>query len=120
MAWRLPVRPGSVRVARRLVHHVCRSWCIPKASESAVLAVSELVGNVARAGGTHVRLCLSWTPRRLRVEVWDAIPAILSAPRQVDASLETDRGLWLVSRSATRWGSHLTSRGKYVWAEFAL
>lgn len=120
VAWRLPVKPGAVRVARRLVQHVCRAWCIPTASDSAVLAVSELVGNVARAGGTHVRLCLSWTPRRLRVEVWDAIPASLSASRQVDVSLDGGRGLWLVRHSATRWGSHSTSRGKCVWAEFSL
>ena len=120
VAWRLPVKPGSVRVARRLVHLMCRSWRIPQASESAVLAVSELVGNVARAGGTDVRLCLSWTPRRLRVEVCDAVPGIPRAPRRVAASDERGRGLWLVSQHATRWGSEPTPRGKCVWAEFAL
>jgi len=120
VAWRLPVKPGSVRVARRLVHLMCLSWRIPQASEPAVLAVSELVGNVARAGGTDVRLGLSWTPRRLRVEVCDAVPGIPRAPRRVEASEEGGRGLWLVSQNATRWGSQPTPRGKCVWAEFAL
>ncbi len=120
VAWRLPVKPGSVRVARRLVHLMCRSWGIPQAADPAVLAVSELVGNVARAGGTDVRLGLSWTPRRLRVEVCDAVPGIPRAPRQVAASEEGGRGLWLVSQNATRWGSQPTPRGKCVWAEFAL
>ncbi len=99
---------------------MCRSWGIPQASDPAVLAVSELVGNVARAGGTDLSLCLSWTPRRLRVEVCDAVPGTVTAPRQVDASKEGGRGLWLVRQSATRWGSQPTPRGKSVWAEFAL
>ncbi len=120
VAWRLPVKPGSVRVARRLVHLVCRMWGIPQAADPAVLAVSELMGNVAKAGGTDVRLCLSWTPRRLRVEVCDAAPATATAPPQVDGSNEGGRGLWLVRQSASRWGSQPTPRGKCVWAEFAL
>lgn len=99
---------------------MCRLWRIPEVSDPAVLAVSELVGNAARAGGTDVRLCLSWTPRRLRVEVCDAVPGTLTAPRRVEAGKESGRGLWLVSQSATRWGSQPTPRGKCVWAEFAL
>lgn len=117
--WSLPARPTSVRVARRLVPIVCRLWHTSAASDSAALAVSELMGNVVRAGGTEVTVRLSWTPRRLRLEVCDTVPG---APvrRTPEPDAESGRGLWLVSQTAVRWGTRPWPRGKCVWAEFAL
>ena len=118
--FRYPLDPASVRVARRVVAGVCRFWRAGDACDTATLAVSELVGNSVRAGaGEEVRLRLSWTPRRLRVEVCDESP---DTPRlgQPDATAESGRGLWIVSQLAVRWGTQVQTHGKCVWAEIAL
>ena len=66
----LPVSPGAARLARATAQVACRTWRISSACEVAVLAVSELVGNAVRHGGSgRLTLRLSMTPRRLRLEV---------------------------------------------------
>ena len=118
--WTCPVHPASVRLARRMVRSMCGFWRASDACDTAVLAVSELVGNAVKAAvGTEVTLRLAWTPRRLRVEVVDASPG---TPRLREAA-ETDeggRGLWLISQLAVRWGVEPRTPGKCVWAEIAL
>lgn len=118
--FRYPVDAASVRGARRVVAGVCRFWRAADVCDAATLAVSELVGNSVRAGtGQEVRLRVSWTPRRLRVEVCDESPETPTVGSP-DPLAESGRGMWIVSQLAVRWGTQKQSRGKCVWAEIAL
>lgn len=115
-----PLRPQSVRLARHATRYACRAWALTGATDAAELAVSELFGNAVKAGaGSDATLRLSWTPRRLRVEVCDACPATPQS-RVADVQEEGGRGLWLIGEMAVRWGSDAMPEGKCVWAEFAL
>lgn len=115
-----PMHPNAIRLARRVVRTACHFTRAGDAGDAAALTVSELLGNAVKArAGTHVTLRLSWTTRRLRVEVCDASP---HAPllRRAELTDEGGRGLWLVSELAVRWGVQPRSSGKCVWAEIAL
>lgn len=115
-----PLHPRSVRLARHVAKNMCRLWRAAGATDHAELAVSELFGNAVRAAtGEEATLRMSWSPRRLRVEVRDADPR----PPVVREALPTDqsgRGLCIVAATAVRWGSDRLPNGKCVWAEFAL
>jgi len=118
--WTFPLHPRSVAVARAAVRYVCRLWHTPSATHDAQLAVSELLGNaVTASGGSEATLRMSFTPRRLRVEVCDDSPR-LPTLREAELHEEGGRGLWLVRETAVRWGTQLLPGGKCVWAEFAL
>ena len=116
----LPVSPGSARLARATAQVACRAWRISPACEDAALAVSELVGNAVRHGGSgRLTLRLAMTPRRLRLEVTDdsaGSPALRMPPPDA----ESGRGLWLVASVATRWGVEPAPPGKRIWVEIAL
>ncbi len=115
-----PLHPSAVRLGRQLVRTACHRVREPDACDTAAITVSELVGNAVKAGaGSAVTLRLTWTPRRLRVEVIDACPR---APerREAEPMDEGGRGLWLVSEFAARWGVEPAGGGKRVWAEIAL
>lgn len=115
-----PLRPASVRLARDAVRRLCLAWRAVSAMDDAELAVSELFGNAVRAGGPErATLRISWTPRRLRVEVCDGAPGdpVLREPGPDE---EGGRGLWLVRELAVRSGIERQAHGKCVWAEFAL
>ena len=115
-----PLQPHAVRLARVVVRAVCLVLRAGDAADAALLTVSELLGNAVKAAvGSEVTLRLSWTSRRLRVEVCDASPYV-PAPRKAGLSEEGGRGLWLVSEVATRWGVRREAGGKCVWAEIAL
>lgn len=115
-----PLHPRSVRLARHAVKHVCRLWRAAGATDNAELAVSELFGNAVRAGtGEEATVRMSWSPRRLRVEVCDADPRQPTL-REAELTDESGRGLFLIASTAVRWGSERRPAGKCVWAEFAL
>lgn len=79
-----------------------------------------MVGNSVRAGvGDTVTLQLDWTPRRLRIEVYDDASG-LPQLTQAKPLAENGRGLWIISQLAVRWGTIRQRPGKIVWAEFAL
>ena len=117
---RLPVHATVVALARQLTRSVSRAWPDKDSCDAVLLVLSELLGNAVKAAvGTSVWLRLSWTPRRVRIEVADDSGA-LPVPRQAGVHEEGGRGLWLVSQMAVRWGSHPVGQGKCVWAEVAL
>ena len=116
----LPVAPTAARLARGTAQLACRAWRVSSACEVAALAVSELVGNAVRHGGSgRLTLRLSMTPRRLRLEVIDSSPGT-PVVRQPPRDAENGRGLWMVAELATRWGVEPTPGGKSVWVEIAL
>ncbi|OEV02625.1 ATP-binding protein [Streptomyces oceani] len=124
----------GARLARRLTTVRLDEWGVPydsDASHTAALIVGELATNATVHGhtsGQDFALSLSLTTvegtRVLRIEVSDTVgraglPETVTPP---DPSVETGRGLLLISALARRWGSteraHPTAAGgKTVWAE---
>ncbi|MFF2041695.1 ATP-binding protein [Kitasatospora sp. NPDC058170] len=116
---RLPSRPESGPVARRLVLSVLESWDLHQQLEVGELLTSELVANAVRhAAGRTIGLEVTRKPGWLRVEVRDssrALPClILAEPLPIN---EFGRGLKIVDDLADRWGADLLPRGKSVWFE---
>jgi anti-sigma regulatory factor (Ser/Thr protein kinase) len=115
----LSSRPESAATARRLTHAVvARQWGLSaQTAESAVLLVSELVGNAVRHTGARVfGLRMARRPGWIRIEVRDpsrGLPCLLPV-QPMDVS---GRGLFLVDKLSDRWGVDLLPRGKTTWFE---
>ncbi|MFE6054968.1 ATP-binding protein [Kitasatospora sp. NPDC056446] len=116
---RLPSRPASGPVARRLVLSVLESWELHQLLEAGELLTSELVANAVRhAAGRTIGLHVSRKPGWLRVEVRDssrALPCMIMAESK--PVNERGRGLKIVDDLSDRWGADLLPRGKGVWFE---
>jgi anti-sigma regulatory factor (Ser/Thr protein kinase) len=121
---RLPSRPESAAVARRLAQSVVlREWGLgARLAEETVLLVSELVGNAVRHAGARtfgLRMWLLRSRNSIRVELRDpsrGLPCLM--PVQ-----ETDvcgRGLFLVDELSDRWGVDLEPYGKATWFEMRI
>ncbi|MEV7777413.1 ATP-binding protein [Kitasatospora sp. NPDC088351] len=116
---RLPSRPESGPLARRLVLSVLQTWELHQQLEVGELLTSELVANAVRhAAGRTIGLQLARKPGWLRVEVRDssrALPCMILA--DTSPVNERGRGLRIVDDLADRWGADLMPRGKSVWFE---
>jgi anti-sigma regulatory factor (Ser/Thr protein kinase) len=122
--------PRGARLARRLVSHRLDQWGYgydSAANETLTLIAAELTCNAVRHGhvpGRDFRVRLTATPDTLRVEVTDIrterVP--LLSPQEPPGDVESGRGLLLVARLATRWGTtpRPAAPGKTIWAECAL
>jgi anti-sigma regulatory factor (Ser/Thr protein kinase) len=120
---RLAAVPSAVPWARRILKHVLREWELQSLGDCALLAVSELVTNAVqrspcsgRSDRETVELTLKATGNGLRIDVWDANPAM---PVLTEADLTGDRGrgLVLVDFLSDAWGHRPAGRGKVVWCE---
>jgi anti-sigma regulatory factor (Ser/Thr protein kinase) len=115
----LPSLPESAGTARRLTQvAVLRQWGLsPRLAESAVLLVSELVGNAVRHTGARIfGLRMKRRPGWVRFEVRDpsrGLPCLMPV-QEMDVS---GRGLFLVDKLSDRWGVDLLPRGKTTWFE---
>ncbi|MGW7573149.1 ATP-binding protein [Streptomyces sp. NPDC054765] len=121
-AVRLPSRPQSAGIARRLTAAVLLTqWSLtPQLTEHAVLLVSELVGNAVRHTGART-FGLRMLRRRgwIRIEVRDpsrGLPCLMPV-QEMDIS---GRGLFLVDKLSDRWGVDLLPRGKTTWCEMRI
>lgn len=117
VAGQFPAQAHSPLATRRLVTDALRRWGHDdKRLADAQLIVTELATNAI----VHARTAFSVHARDhgsgVRISVSDSSHAEPSVgdPAQDDLS---GRGLWLVSRLASRWGVELTEDGKTVWAE---
>ncbi|MFI0161933.1 ATP-binding protein [Streptomyces albidoflavus] len=128
-AMRFTFTPRGARLTRRLVSHRLDQWghaYDSAANETLTLIAAELAANAVRHGhvrGRDFHLQLTTAADTLRVEVTDTraerVPP--SSPQEPPGDAESGRGLLLVARLATRWGSvpRLDAPGKMVWAELA-
>ncbi|MDX3640661.1 ATP-binding protein [Streptomyces sp. MB09-02B] len=126
-AMRFTSTPRGARLARRLVSHRLDQWGYgydSAVNEALTLIAAELTANAVRHGhvpGRDFHLRLTTTRDTLRVEVTDTraerVPP--RSVREAPGDAESGRGLLLVARLATRWGTdpRPTSPGKTVWAE---
>jgi anti-sigma regulatory factor (Ser/Thr protein kinase) len=115
--------PSAVPWARRVLKHVLREWELESLGDAALLAVSELVTNaVERSPGDGrsdrelVELRLRATGSGLRIEVWDASPAV-PVLQEADLTGDRGRGLVLVDVLSAAWGHRPAGCGKVVWCE---
>lgn len=115
----LPAAGQAAGMARRLTREALASWELQQLEETAVLLVSELVGNAvrhARAGESGLQLRLVAARTCLRIEVTDADrrPPQPRAPAGMD---ESGFGFVLVDALASNWGVDHAAAGKTVWIE---
>jgi CheY-like chemotaxis protein len=112
---RLPADPVAARTARGLLRDALSSLDRELLS-SIELLVSELVTNAVLHASSAARLDVHVNRGSIRVEVFDD-DTTLPAPREADAWATGGRGLQLVDRIASRWGSEAKQGGKVVWFE---
>nr|WSW69142.1 SpoIIE family protein phosphatase [Streptomyces sp. NBC_00995] len=118
-AWELPHDTSAPAEARRLVAAQLAGWNLPDdTGDATVLIVSELVTNAVRYGRPPVRLRLI-LDRGLTCEIRDGST---TAPHMKYAGAvdEGGRGLFIISRLATLWGTRYAPQGKTVWSEQTL
>ncbi|GID90979.1 hypothetical protein Adi01nite_03910 [Amorphoplanes digitatis] len=110
---------ASVPAARRFAGDILAEWGQAAVRENACLLLDEVITNAIQhtVGDVRVSMLLG---RRLRVEVRDGSPR-RPDKRPFDIAGETGRGLHIVERLATAWGSEpLRGTGKTVWFELEL
>lgn len=123
---RLAALPSAPCGARRVLADMLREWQLEEMADPALLVLSELVTNAVQASGKGtgrdrqiITLTLQLTDTSLRMEVWDANPA-LPAPRKADLLSDHGRGLLLVDAIGDAWGHRAADGGKMVWCEVAI
>jgi anti-sigma regulatory factor (Ser/Thr protein kinase) len=117
----LPVTGPAASRARAFTKDALAHWGLAEFQETAVLLVSELVGNVVRHARSRehgLRLRLRADVCWLRIEVFDTDPG-LPRPRTPGEGDESGFGFVLIEALAAGWGVHQEPGGKTVWAELA-
>ncbi|MBD0671822.1 ATP-binding protein [Streptomyces sp. CBMA156] len=114
--------PKPVARARGFTAEAVGDWYLPDVHEGVgadvVLLVAELVANAMLHGDGPLELVLDATGERLRVEVSDRSPAMPALRHPHDPALPGGHGLFIVQRTADRWGAEPHGQGKTIWAEF--
>jgi anti-sigma regulatory factor (Ser/Thr protein kinase) len=115
----LPATGRAAGLARRAARDALSAWRLADLEETAVLLVSELVGNVlrhARTGVLALVLRLEPDESTLLIEVHDADPHE-PRPHRPGALDECGFGFVLIEALAGKWGVRQTAAGKAVWVE---
>jgi anti-sigma regulatory factor (Ser/Thr protein kinase) len=123
----VPASPPSVRVARDWVTTVLREIGHDDLTDSARLAVSELVTNAILHAEPPMTVTVRGTPDHPRIEVTDhslVPPQRRHSERLIDVEDDRSwatigRGLDLVASYSVRWGADISPNGlgKVVWFE---
>jgi len=101
---------------RRFVADVLDGWGEGALVEVTALVATELVTNAVVHGESRVRVHLAATAEGVRLSVGDTSSALPALGRS-SAHGSSGRGLTIVSRLASSWGTEATLAGKVVWAE---
>jgi anti-sigma regulatory factor (Ser/Thr protein kinase) len=121
VAWSLDRELSAPAHARQLVASLCARWrpeVDPRAWETALLLVTELVTNAVRYGRAPLQLSVLVGDDVLRVEVSDHEPRHPVVGPPADVWSEGGRGLLLVDAMSASWGvTSLPDGGKSVWFE---
>jgi anti-sigma regulatory factor (Ser/Thr protein kinase) len=111
-----PSTPASAGQARRFVESVLTGR-LEHLAYGATMLVSELVANAVLHTGTPIEVVVCPEEGRVRIEVHDGSPQLPIRKHYSNMS-GTGRGLLLVERMASEWGSDRTDDGgKVVWFE---
>jgi anti-sigma regulatory factor (Ser/Thr protein kinase) len=108
--------PSSVSEARRFVRRVLTSWGVELTIDVVCLLVSELATNAVLHARTDYTVVVSRSKTSVRVEVLDG-STVGPRQRQNSATAATGRGVALVDRLASDWGTRNDQPGfaKSVW-----
>ena len=114
-----PRRSDQIPRARALVRCTLRSWGLDARLDDLLLVASELFTNAVLHGGGGVELSVERRPGGIRLEVVDGGPSRARIPLvPVQPSRYSGRGLAIVDRVASTWGSATAAHGgTRVWAE---
>jgi anti-sigma regulatory factor (Ser/Thr protein kinase) len=115
----LPATGRAAGLARQAARDALAAWQVAHLEETAVLLVSELVGNVLRHARTRalaMALYLDLEVSSLLIEVHDTDPRE-PRPRMPGTLDESGFGFVLVEALAGKWGVRQTEVGKAVWVE---
>lgn len=113
---RFPSAPISAGRARAFVESALAGAGLDHLAYTATLLVSELVANAVLHSGTPLEVVVRCDGDRVRVEVHDENRQLPVRKHYSNLS-GTGRGLMLIERMATDWGSDRTAGGKVVWFE---
>jgi anti-sigma regulatory factor (Ser/Thr protein kinase) len=108
---------SACREARRAVQGLCRSPRLTPLANDAALLVSEVMSNAIRHATKRITLRVTCSKTTILVSVTDdgERSDVDLAPRQLDHSAETGRGLFVIDRIASEWGSSCNAQGTSVW-----
>ena len=109
-------RPEAVSTARRFVRCTLQSWGEEDAVQDALLIVSELASNALLHARSAFRVSVAQLGDVLRIGVEDVEPLPPEEFPPSDAA-EQGRGVSIVGRLSTEWGTGASKDGKVVWAE---
>lgn len=113
----LPSTPASAGEARRFVESALADSDLDHLTYAATMLVSELVANAVLHTGTSIEVVICPEADGVRIEVHDGSPQLPIRKHYSNMS-GTGRGLLLVERMATTWGSdRKDGGGKVVWFE---
>ena len=113
---RFPSAPASAGDARRFVASVLTAAGLEHLTYTASMLVSELVANAILHTGTPLVVVIAPDDDRVRIEVHDGSTQ-LPVRKHYSSMSGTGRGLLLVQRMASEWGSDRATDGKVVWFE---
>lgn len=106
----------SVRTARSFVHSHCAEAGLPASlCELAALLTSETVTNAFVHGGSDATLTVGVDSAGVLVQVTDANPRAPTVGRLDDFEALGGRGLAILDKLATAWGTRPVRGGKVVW-----
>ncbi|MGW0816448.1 SpoIIE family protein phosphatase [Streptomyces viridiviolaceus] len=116
--WEVPSDPAAVAPVRAACGRRLHAWGLEGIAFTTELILSELITNAIRYGAPPITVRLLYD-RALICEVADGSS---TSPhlRRAATTDEGGRGLFLIARSAQRWGTRYTARGKVIWTEQAL
>ncbi|MFE4256413.1 ATP-binding protein [Streptomyces sp. NPDC056910] len=122
---RYPSHPAQVRSARHHAEQVLREWGVGDSTTDAVVYVAcELTSNAVRHARTTQGREFGMTLRLLesivRVEVRDPDPTLPAPADGEDLEADSGRGLLIVDRLTSSWGSAPDVLGKTIWADIPL
>ncbi|MGF0173155.1 ATP-binding protein [Streptomyces sp. Marseille-Q5077] len=121
-AFTVPPLDKAVPVARRPVADRAQRMGLAL-DEGLVQDLELLTTEVVTNSITHTKascvVCVRWTGERLRVEVTDVDPTLVS-PSNAAPLDEGGRGLFLVDALATAWGVEPCTAGKKTWFELTV
>jgi anti-sigma regulatory factor (Ser/Thr protein kinase) len=110
-------RAEDVAVARRFVAATLEEWDLHDRVDDARLIASELVGNAVLHARTGIRVTVRvQAVDVVRIEVYDQnsrMPVLVAPPDDATSG----RGLSVVAKLATTWGTRSHGDGKTVWAQ---
>jgi anti-sigma regulatory factor (Ser/Thr protein kinase) len=111
----VPAVADRVPYVRQQAARVLSLWQLDEMASVAELLLTELVANAVRHARTPFTVLMRWNGRVLRCEVTDANPLPPNARFAVDPLAQGGRGLLLVDRFASAWGTELVPHGKTIW-----